>query len=463
MTAPSQEEFRDNIATVDSSGKRRWIYPSKPKGKYYNYRSWFGYLLVAFLVLMPFVKIEGHPFFLFNVVERHFILFGQPFWPQDLKLVLLILITFIIFIIVFTSIWGRLWCGWACPQTVFMEMVFRKIEFWIEGDGLAQKKLNQAHWSFEKVRKKIVKHGLFIILAYMVGHTFLAWVIGVDQLRQILQEPVKEHLNGFIAINFFSLAFYSVFSWFREQACVIVCPYGRFQSVLLDPNTTVISYDFKRGEPRSKKKRDQIENDSGDCVDCRQCVRVCPTGIDIRHGTQLECVNCTACMDACDHMMNKLNRPKCLIRYSSYNQIESGIQSRFNARVKAYSVVLLFLLSLCAYLIANRNPVHITLTRVHGSLYQVLEDGSILNLYKLKFANNSFDDKVISLKLSQTIGELRAPAAIQLASYATQEVMVNLKLTSAEIKASKMFIPFQIMANEQLINEIKFTFISPRQ
>jgi cytochrome c oxidase accessory protein FixG len=457
------ETYRDNIATVDASGKRRWIYPSIPKGKFTTYRKWFSYLLILFLIGMPFVKVDGHPYFLLNVVDRHFILFGQPFWPQDLKILLLILITFILFIIAFTSIWGRLWCGWACPQTVFLEMVFRRVEFAIEGDGLAQKKLNKAPWNLNKISKKLSKHFIFVLLAYGVGHIFLSWIIGVDQLKRIVSEPIQDHLAGFIGINFFSLMFYAVFSWFREQACVIVCPYGRFQSVLLDKNTTVISYDFKRGEPRGKRSKAQDLSHQGDCVNCLQCVRVCPTGIDIRQGTQLECVNCTACIDACDHIMTKLKLPKGLIKFASYNQISQGFQKHFTTRVKAYIFVLTLLLGICVSLIFTRDSVHVTVTRVHGSVYQELADGSILNLYKIKFANNSFKEKTLTLKLSQDRGELRAPAQINIPSYNTQEVMINVQLKKNELINKKLQIPLQVFENKQVISEEKLTFISPIQ
>ena len=463
----NETDFRDKIATVGADGRRSWIYPSKPKGKLHNARAWVAGVLIAFLVFTPFVKVGGHPLFLLNVVERRFILFGEPFWPQDLSILVLVFITMILFIIVFSTIWGRLWCGWACPQTIFMEMVFRKIEFWLEGDGVAQKKLNAQPWTFEKLKIKLTKHIIFIAMAYGVAHVFLAWIIGVDELWQIINEPIVEHLSGFIALNFFTFLFYGVFSWFREQACVIVCPYGRFQSVLLDENTTVISYDFKRGEPRGKKRRKEEGVEviaKGDCVDCGQCVRVCPTGIDIRHGTQLECVNCTACIDACDDIMEKLDRPKGLIRFASYQQILTGLKGHLTLRVKAYSLVLILLVSFSIVLLSSRPMTHITVTRVKGSVYQVLEDGSVLNLYRIKFANNTFSEHALNLRLNHKGASLRAPEDMVLPVYGIKESMINVLIDSDSWTESNMNLTLEVLNQKgEIIGEEELTFLTPRK
>jgi cytochrome c oxidase accessory protein FixG len=456
--------FRDNIATVDASGRRRWIYPAKPRGDFHRYRVYFSFILLAFLAFTPFIKANGYPIFMLNVVERRFILFGEPFWPQDLNILFLVVITGIIFIVVFTTIWGRLWCGWACPQTVFMEMVFRKIEFWIEGDGLAQKKLNAGPASWYKLSKKVAKHGIFIALSYVVSHLFLAWIIGVDSLWQIIQEPIAQHISGFIAINFFTLLFYGVFSWFREQACVIVCPYGRFQSVLLDQDTTVISYDFTRGEPRGKRSKNaESEVQKGDCVDCNQCVKVCPTGIDIRHGTQLECVNCTACIDACDHVMDKLGRPRGLIKFASYSQIVSGVAQHFNLRVKAYVLLLMALLGLSFYLLLSRPDIHVSVSRLRGSTYQTLADGSVINLYRVQFANNTFHDLAIHCRLKETIGDLRVQEGLVVPSYGMVETVVNVLLKPEELRSSKIYLDMEVVNGEQPVLTERLTFIGPRK
>ena len=463
------QSFRDEIATVDATGRRRWIYPSKPKGTFHRYRIVVSLFLLAFLIFTPFIKVNGHPIFMLNFPERRFILFGEPFWPQDMNILFLVVITGIVFIIVFTTIWGRIWCGWACPQTIFMEMVFRKVEFWLEGDGIAQKKLNEGAWSAKKLAVKFAKHSLFILLSYGVAHIFLSWIIGVDELAAIIREPIAEHSSGFIALNVFTFMFYGVFSWFREQACVIVCPYGRFQSVLLDQNTVVISYDFKRGEPRGRKKNPEdlstkvSSQAPGDCIDCHQCVRVCPTGIDIRNGTQLECVNCTACIDACDLVMDKLQRPRGLIRFASYNQIVAGVANHFNTRVKAYAVLCTGLISLCLFLLLSRPMVHLSVGRLNGSTFQTLADGSVINLYRVQLANNTFEAKAIQLKLKEKVGELRAQDNIVVPAYGLVETVVNVLLKPEELKNSKTYIYLDIVHGSKSILTERLIFVSPRK
>ncbi|MDX1665700.1 MAG: 4Fe-4S binding protein, partial [Saprospiraceae bacterium] len=227
------EQFRDHLATVDESGKRVWIYPKKPEGRYYRARTWVSWVLLAILFGLPFVKVGGDPLFLFNILERRFILFGIVFTPQDFHLFVLAMLTFVIFVVLFTVVFGRLFCGWVCPQTIFMEMVFRKIEYWIEGDANAQRRLNQASWNMDKIKKKAAKHLLFFAMAILVANTFLAYIIGADQVIQIATEPVRQHTGGFIAMLIFSGVFYFVFSWMREQVCIAVCPYGRLQGVML--------------------------------------------------------------------------------------------------------------------------------------------------------------------------------------------------------------------------------------
>nr|MBC8478866.1 cytochrome c oxidase accessory protein CcoG [FCB group bacterium] len=354
--------YRNKISTVDESGKRVWVYPKKPKGKFYTYRSLVSLFLLAVLFAGPFIMVNGQPILLLNILERKFFIFGTVFWPQDFHLFGLAIITLVVFIVLFTVVFGRIFCGWACPQTIFMEMVFRRIEYWIEGDANEQRKLNSSPMSSGKFFKKSLKHIIFYAIAFLIGNTFLAYIIGKDEVFRIISEPPAQHLAGLVAMIIFSFLFYGVFAWFREQVCTLVCPYGRLQGVLLDQNSIVVHYDFKRGEPRGKGKRAEA-SELGDCIDCFQCVEVCPTGIDIRNGTQLECVNCTACMDACDTIMDKVKKPHGLIRYSSYNAIQDGLKKIATPRALGYTGILFALLIFITVLLANRNPIETTVLR----------------------------------------------------------------------------------------------------
>lgn len=411
------EEYRDHIATVDKEGKRVWIYPKKPQGRFYNARTWVSFAFLAIFLTLPFIKVNGEPLLLFNVLERKFILFGLLFTPQDFHLFVLAMITFIVFIILFTVVYGRLFCGWVCPQTVFMEMIFRKIEYWIEGDAGEQRKLDQSPWTPAKFRKKALKHAIFFGMAVVAANFFLAYLIGMDHVIQIIREPLSQHVGGFFAMLLFSGAFYLVFSRLREQVCTTICPYGRLQGVLLVKESIVVAYDFKRGEPRGKRKKGQEKNPVqqiqsavgqaavsstpevplGDCIDCGLCIRVCPTGIDIRNGTQLECTNCTACIDACDAIMDKVGSPRGLIRYDSMTGIETGRRKIFTARVYAYSAVLAALLLLDVFLLTNRGAVETIILRSPGQLYQEKDSTHLTNLYTYVLINKTTKDVPVQM------------------------------------------------------------------
>ncbi|MDH5602899.1 MAG: cytochrome c oxidase accessory protein CcoG [Cyclobacteriaceae bacterium] len=393
------EDFRDSIATVDKRGKRVWIYPKKPSGSYHKKRTIVTIILLGILFSGPFLKVNGHPFMLFNLFERKFIFFGATFWPQDFFLLALTLIALFVFIILFTVTFGRLWCGWACPQTLFMEMVFRKIEYLIEGDASQQRKLDSGGWTLEKITKKGLKQIIFMAISLLISHTVMAYIIGLEDTVKIVSQPPSEHISGFLGLMFFTFIFYGVFSYFREQACTVVCPYGRLQGVLLVKESIIVAYDYIRGEPRGKIEKVKKESSKGDCIDCKLCVHVCPTGIDIRNGTQLECVNCTACIDACDDVMEKVNRPKGLIRYSSDTAIKSGKNKIFTTRVAAYSVVLVVLLTLLSFLLATRSDIDASFHRVPGMTAQKTTNGYIRNFYNLQIINKTFDKMDLTLKM----------------------------------------------------------------
>ncbi|MDX1470494.1 MAG: cytochrome c oxidase accessory protein CcoG, partial [Flavobacteriaceae bacterium] len=397
MEAPGQESFRDSIGTITAEGKRSWIYPKMPSGKFYEYRKYVSYLLLTFLFAAPFVKVNGNQFLMFNVLERRFNIFGYPFWPQDFHLFVIIMIIGVVFVILFTVAFGRIFCGWICPQTIFLEMVFRRIEYAIEGDRGKQIRLDKSPWNREKIIKKGSKWFVFFVISFLIANVFLAYIIGSDKLLRYISEGPAANMSTLISLVIFTGVFYFVFAWFREQVCIIACPYGRLQGVLLDKKSIVVAYDYKRGEKEEgrakfKKNEDREASGKGDCIDCFQCVHVCPTGIDIRNGTQLECVNCTACIDACNHMMEAVNLPKGLIRYASEENIEKKSKFKFTARLKGYSGVLLILLGVLAGMLFLRNDVEARILRLPGQLYEKKENNIISNIYTYKLINKTTHD-----------------------------------------------------------------------
>jgi cytochrome c oxidase accessory protein FixG len=456
------DSFRDSISTISKDGNRNWIFPKKPKGRFYNRRTLFSYFLLAVMFVGPFIKLNGHPFMLLNVVERKFILFGIAFWPQDFYLFVLAMLTFVVFIIVFTALFGRLWCGWACPQTIFMEMVFRKIEYWIEGDAAQQKALKNAPASPAKFRKRILKGSIFFLISFIIANTFLAYIIGIDELKQIVLDDPFNHVGGLIAILVFTFVFFAVYMRFREQACLIVCPYGRLQGVLLDKNSVVIAYDYKRGEPRGKLQK-TAESKFGDCIDCHQCVNVCPTGIDIRNGTQLECVNCTACIDACDGIMDKIKKPQGLIRYTSENAIAEGTKFQITGRIKAYSFVLFVLLTTLLSLLIMRSDVESTILRTPGMIYQQQNDSIYSNLYNVNLINKTFDQMPIDIKLVSPKGNVKwvGDGITKLEGQGSADGEFFVMINQNQIVNARLPIVLEVKSGNKLIETIKTNFIGP--
>lgn len=458
------EEFRNSIATVDAQGKRVWIYPKKPSGRLHTYRIAVTIALLALFFAGPFIKVGGQPLLLLNLFERKFVLFGQVFWPQDFFLLALTLITLFVFVILFTVVFGRVWCGWACPQTLFMEMVFRKIEYWIEGDANQQRKLSQQPWNFEKIIKKLGKQFAFILISVIISHTAMAYLIGIERVIEVVSQPPAKHLAGFIGLVAFTGIFYFVFAWFREQACIAVCPYGRLQGVLLVKDSIVVAYDWLRGEPRGRLKKNQPDTTKGDCIDCKLCVHVCPTGIDIRNGTQLECVNCTACIDACDEVMVKIGKPKGLIRFASYNSIKDGVKKLFTPRVAGYSLVLTALIVLLSFMVATRSDIETTVLKVPGTLYQRTDDGKITNLYTIEFVNKTFDTIKLTLKAESPEGAVIRKVGDPEITVPAGELFKGvwfIELPAERVTSAKMVIQIGVYNGSGKIETVKAKFVGP--
>ncbi len=458
--------FRDSIATIDKDGKRNIIYPKKPKGKFTEYRNYVSWVLVAFLFAAPFVKINGHQFLLFNIIDRKFNVFGQPFWPQDFYLLVLSMLIGVVFIILFTVIFGRIFCGWLCPQTIFMEMVFRKVEYAIEGDRTKQIKLDKQAWNTEKIWKKFLKWTIFFIISFLISNAFLAYFIGGDTLiKHVIEGPIK-NLDTFIKLLIFTGIFYLVFAWFREQVCIIVCPYGRLQGVLLDNKSINVTYDYKRGEGRQilRHNEDRKANELGDCIDCKLCVQVCPTGIDIRNGTQLECVNCTACIDACDEIMDKVGFERGLIRYASENDIEKGEKFSFNKRILSYTFILSIMLIFLVTLIFLRNDVQANILRLPGQLYSTQGD-SIRNVYTYKLINKTNDTySDLKIKLISHKGSIKViEGKVTLEKNKLHEGTLFIKIAKKDMHSSKEKLKIGIYFNNELIETDKTNFPGPIQ
>ena len=445
----------------EKSGGRQFLYPKKPQGSLYNKRKWLSYVLLLLLFSSPFIKFNGEQLVLLNFLERKFVFFGLIFTPQDFYLFALAMLIFILFIVCFTVVLGRLWCGWACPQTIFMEMVFRRIEYWIEGDANQQKKLDAQEWNAEKVFKKGFKHFLFLAISFLIANVFLAYIIGSDALYKIITEPISEHTVGFISIWIFTFIFYGVFSYVREVVCTVICPYGRLQGVLLDNKSLIVAYDETRGEPRGHIQKNQDQALKGDCIDCGLCVQVCPTGIDIRKGTQLECVNCTACIDACDEVMLKINKPKKLIGFYNHDFIKNRNAFKVGAKAYGYSTILVLVILIFSSLIYKREDVQTTVLRASGTLYQKRSDGSIANLYNAELINKTNNDIKF---LFRSVDNQDSIEFIQADTILPKEGSAHLTFflikQPKHIEAFKTKVRFEVETEGKVISNAKTTFFS---
>ncbi|MFZ9586427.1 MAG: cytochrome c oxidase accessory protein CcoG [Crocinitomicaceae bacterium] len=458
------EAFRDRIATVNEKGRRIWIFPKKPSGKFYAKRKLLSYLLLALLFGGPHIRIGSEPLLLLDIIHRKFVLFGQVFWPQDMYLFAIFFIIGIVFIIFFTIIFGRLFCGWVCPQTIFMEMLFRRIEYLIDGDWTEQKRLEKSPWNREKIIKRTIKHVIFWWISFFISNTFLAYIIGSEALWNIQTDPLGKHLGGLIAIVIFTYVFYGVFAFLREQVCTTICPYGRLQGVLLDQNTMVVAYDNVRGEERAKihKNEDRKALGKGDCIDCGHCIHVCPTGIDIRNGTQLECINCTACIDACDHMMDAVGQEQGLIRFVSENGIKQQVPFQWTRRVKAYSLLLIGLLITLTVLLITRKSFETNILRQKGSTFQVDEHGIVSNIFEIKMLNKTHNPYRIHFELDDKNAKIETVGkSVFLKSESKTKAIIVVKIPNALLKNGMKKFKIHIFGNGQEIEVIKTKFIGP--
>lgn len=378
----AQRPSLDSVTTINNDGSRPFIYPADVSGIFSIARKVSAFLLIALYLSLPWIKIGGFPAVFLDVANRRFHLFGWTFAAQDMWLTFFLIsgLGFSLFFI--TALLGRIWCGWACPQTVFLDHVYRRIERWIEGNAIQRRKLADGPWTPEKVSKRVVKHGLYIIVSLLITHLFLAYFVSLKELWSMMHEQPAEHWSAFVFVFLAAGVLYFNFAWFREQLCIVICPYGRLQSAMIDDHSLIVGYDAKRGEPRGKLGTPG----TGDCVDCNRCVHVCPTGIDIRQGLQMECIGCTACIDACDDVMRRIHKPTGLIRYDSQTALAGGKTRWWRPRTMLYGVLLVVGISVASWAVSTLKPANASITRITGAPYIVTED-AVRNQFLIRLLN----------------------------------------------------------------------------
>lgn len=382
------ESPEEVLTTLTKDGKRRWLYPVESAGRFLTRRKVVGWLLIAFFLLLPVVHIGGKPALFLDMAHREFTFFGTTFYATDTLLLLLLVMTAFVGILLFTSLFGRVWCGWGCPQTVYLEFVFRPIERLFEGSEHQRKKRDDGPATTEKTLRKGGKYLAYTLVAALLAHTFVAYFASWDQLIRWMTGDPREHWGYFLLMAITTGLIVFDFAVFREQMCTIACPYARLQSVLLDPDSTIVAYDPVRGEPRGRGKN---REGKGDCIDCLACVRTCPTGIDIRDGLQMECVACTQCVDACDAIMDRVGTPRGLIRYASEHELQNVPTRRVRARTVLYGLVFLGLLSAFTFKVATRKAYDVNVGRTVGAPFIEMPDGQIANQLRLRVRNQRPD------------------------------------------------------------------------
>ena len=406
------ENFRDTLYTINKEGSRKWVYPEPKKGRYFHTRRIVAWILIVIYCGLPWLVIDGKQSVFLDIANRKLTFFGTTFWATDTFLLFCVIATLALSLFFFTALLGRMWCGWACPQTVFLEFVFRPIERLIEGRSAARMRRDLGPWNADKIWRKTTKLICFSVVAWLLASTALAYVIGREPLLIMMTGSPLSHPIPFLLTVLMMGVLLFEFGWFREQFCTLVCPYARFQSVLLDDHSRIVAYDRDRGEPRGKVRTELAPR--GDCIDCGACVRVCPTGIDIRNGLQLECIHCTQCMDACDDIMSSLHRPLGLVRYTSAQQLSGKPRAIVRGRTVLYALLIVLVITAGALYLRQRTAGEFKITRGgSGSPFTILTDGRISNHMHLYLSNrgDSPIDFTVALVVPSDI-ELFTPIAL---------------------------------------------------
>lgn len=393
--------FKDRLSTTDESGRRIRIMPAAVKGKFQRHRDRAHVAMIAFFLLLPWLKVNGYPALQLDVPHRRFFLAGQLFLAQDIPGVFFIVASFVILLILISALWGRFWCGWACPHTVFIEGFFRRAERWVEGHHLQQRELDRSPWTLKKIRKKTLKWSIFTAGSMVVTHSFLAYFVGADNVLHMVTRSPLENPGSFTVVVVSTAVILFDFGWFREQFCLIACPYGRFQSAMMDEHSLTVAYDSRRGEPR--RNQVPIGATQGDCIDCFKCVNVCPTGIDIRNGFQMECIACTACIDACDEVMQKIGKPTGLVRYASEAELKGQALRRVRPRTVLYALILIVLAFGLVHRVLTKEIYQTEIVRAVDAPYQLVRGAGgqtwVINHFNVNWYNLSAEAAKVEISM----------------------------------------------------------------
>lgn len=471
---PVEQSFRDTLYTVDKQGRRRWVYPSLVKGAIFHKRRIVAYCLMAVYLSMPWLKVGGEQAVFLDLMQRRFTFFGVTYWATDTIFLLFVLTGLALSLFLFTALFGRVWCGWACPETVFLEFLFRPIERLVEGTASQRARLDRSPWTLEKICKKLLKHALCAYFAWVLASTFLAYFIGSEILITMMKgSPLDNPVPFFLTLIMMGVMAFQ-FGWFREQFCTVLCPYARFQSALMDDNSIVVGYDVARGEPRGKVRKarggcgsQEVSSDEkGDCIDCGLCVRVCPTGIDIRNGLQLECVACTSCIDACNSIMDKVERPRGLIRYTTENALSGKDTRILRPRVFLYLCLAALYCGLFAYALFTRAETDITILRgAVDSPFERLSGDLIVNHLHLKISNKSKEEKKYAFAIldAEEIS-LKVPLnPFPVAAGGIQTVPLFVQFPQSVLEGGKRKIRIEIRDDPEFRKVETFTLLGPNE